>query len=58
MVVQINDNSNNPTATSPSTNTTSTTNAIWCITKYKNKYPIGNNSHNVSPIQKSLKGAT
>lgn len=57
MVEQINDNSNNdPTAT---TTTTTTTNAIWCITKYKykNKCPIGNNSHNVSPIQKFLKGA-
>lgn len=55
MVEQINDNSNNdPTAT-----TTTTTNAVWSITKYKykNKCPIGNNSHNVSPIQKSLKGA-
>lgn len=58
MLVQINNNSNSdPMATSTSTTTTSTTNAIWCITKYKNKYPMGNNSHNVSPTQKSLKSA-
>lgn len=55
-MVQFNKNNNaDPTATST---TTAITNVIWYITKYKykNKYPVGRNSHNVSPIQKYLKG--
>lgn len=55
-MVQFNKNNNaDPTATST---TTAITNVIWYITKYKykNKYPVGRNSHNVSSIQKYLKG--